>query len=75
MHRILKTIVSVTIGAVLLWAVDWEKLPTLLDEYQWWTVAAAVLCVGVQFPASAWKWRAALQVCGAKLDFMFLLRG
>lgn len=75
MHRVLKTIVSVTIGALLLWAVDWEKLPGLLHEYQWWTVAGSVLCIAVQFPVSAWKWRAALQVCGASLGFMFLLRG
>jgi uncharacterized protein (TIRG00374 family) len=75
MHRVLKTIVSVTIGALLLWAVDWKKLPALLQHYQWWTVAASVICIAVQFPVSAWKWRAALQVCGAKLQFMFLLRG
>lgn len=75
MHRVFKTILSVTIGVLLLWAVEWEKLPALLDDYQWWTIAAAVLCVTVQFPVSAWKWRAALQVCGANLEFMFLLRG
>jgi uncharacterized membrane protein YbhN (UPF0104 family) len=75
MHFVLKTIVSVTIGSLLLWAVDWEKLPGLLAEYQWWTVAGALVCIAIQFPASAWKWRAALQICGDKLDFMFLLRG
>lgn len=75
MHRALKTIVGVTLGALLLWAVDWEKLPSLLHQFDWRTVAAAALCVCVQFPASTWKWSAALQICGVRLDFMFLLRG
>lgn len=75
MHRALKTLIGIILGVLLLWAVDWEKLPDLIDHFDWWAVAAAALCVCVQFPASAWKWSAALRVCGAHLDFMFLLRG
>lgn len=74
MHRVLKITVSLALAALLLWAVDWEKLPGLVRNYNWWAALLAAIGIVVQFPISAWKWQSALRVCGANLEFPFLLR-